>query len=229
MKNEVQLIIFLLFGFTLFPFTFVDAEKLESGVTIKAPSTTETEKICDDGKDNDNDGKIDADDQHCAAQGGPSAETCGPQILNRVKCMKQDIEKLETLGNPTCGLQILSGVPINYGRVTLGQVSAEQRVTIKNEGTATATITVKGDSWYAPIFDAETKLRYREVISEPEVTHLAIGPNLDYDNKKSLTDSGLILDQISGGQSIPVYFQFKPSANAPSGSFYQEVTIDLLC
>ena len=39
-----------------------------------------------------------------------------------------------------CGLQIVSGVPINYGQVTAGQASADKQVTIKNEGYSPATI-----------------------------------------------------------------------------------------
>ena len=115
MKNQVEIIIFLFFGFAflvyLFPFIFVEGAKLESGVTIKAPSTTETEKICDDTIDNDNDGKIDANDEDCAA--APAGPTAG-----------------------TCGLQIESGVPINYGQLNPGQDSAEQKVAIKNVGIA---------------------------------------------------------------------------------------------
>jgi hypothetical protein len=78
MKNQVQLVLLLLFTFTflvyVFTFTFVDAAKLESGVEIIAPTTTETEKICDDTIDNDNDGKIDGDDQDCAGPKRPPAE-----------------------------------------------------------------------------------------------------------------------------------------------------------
>jgi hypothetical protein len=33
----------------------------------------------------------------------------------------------------TCGLQIVSGVPINYGQLNPAQDSAEQKVTIKND------------------------------------------------------------------------------------------------
>ena len=69
----------------VFPFVFVEAAKLESGVTINAPSTTETEKICDDTKDNDKDGKIDAADEDCAAAPtGPTAGTCG--VVNSIWC-----------------------------------------------------------------------------------------------------------------------------------------------
>ena len=124
MKNQVEFIIFLFFGFAflvyLFPFVFVEGAKLQSGVTINAPSTTETEKICDDAIDNDNDGKIDAADEDCAAAPSPAAGTCG--------------------------LQIVSGVPINYGQLNAGQV-ALQKVMIKNEGPATAKLMIKGGNW----------------------------------------------------------------------------------
>ena len=79
MKTKVKLLIFLFFGLVsliyVFPFVFVEAAKLESGVTINAPSTTETEKICDDTIDNDNDGKIDYADEECVAK-------CGQQIVS---------------------------------------------------------------------------------------------------------------------------------------------------
>ena len=35
-------------------------------------------------------------------------------------------------------------------------------------------------------------------------------PKVDLGNKKSLSSAGWELGQISGGQSIPVYFQMKP-------------------
>ena len=126
MKKQVEIIIFLLFGLAflvcLFPFIFVEAAKLQSGVTINAPSTTQTEKICDDQMDNDNDGKIDAADEDCAAApAGPATETCG--------------------------LMQISGVPINYGQVNPGHQSFPQRVYIENRGQASAKLMVKGGDW----------------------------------------------------------------------------------
>ena len=123
----------------------------------------------------------------------------------------------------TCGLQIVSGVPINYGQLTAGQTSAEKQVMIKNEGTSQtpAKLMIKGGNW---IGDAAPN----PTISGPEVTRVAIAP-VDFNNKKSLSLAGWELGQIAGGQSIPVYFQFLTWVNAPSGSFHQDVTIDLLC
>ena len=65
----------------------------------------------------------------------------------------------------------------------------------------------------------------------PEMTHVANASNLSYNNKKPLSDSGLVLDRISGGQSLTAYFQLwvPPDVIGGSGSFHQEVTIDLIC
>lgn len=207
MKKQVEIIILLLFGLAflvyLFPFIFVEAAKLQSGVTINATSTTETEKICDDTIDNDNDGKIDANDEDCAAEPeGPTTGTCGL-------------------------LRILSGVPINYGELTLGQLSAQKRVIIENEGTSLAKVMLKGGDW---ISDAAGN----PIISGPEITRVGLGTGLptfmgSYSEMKGLTSNGWELGQINVGQQMRIYFQFKAPANAPSGSFHQEVSIDLLC
>lgn len=229
MKNKVQFIISLFISFTslgiLFPSATVDAAKLESGVTINATSTTETEKICDDEKDNDNDGKIDADDKDCVAQGGQSAEPCGPQTLNQVECMKQGIDT-ETKEKETCGPQTLSGIPINYGELNVGQESSEHKVTIKNEGTIPMIIIFKGGSW---INDSPGN----PAISGPEITHIGVVPNVNWGDKMELQVNGFYLFgvdfKLGGGQSIPVYFQLKVPTGSVSGSFHQEVTIDGVC
>jgi hypothetical protein len=234
MKNKAELIITLLFGLAilvyLFPVIFVEAAKLQSGVTITAPATTETEKICDDAIDNDNDGKIDANDQDCAPSSAePAVEICGNGKDDN-KNGKIDEAGCVLVRGFTCGLQILSGVPVNYGQVTIGQDSAEQKVTIKNVGTATATILVKGGGWFADL--GLGGILYGGFLSsEPGDTHVATTANLDYNNKKPLSGSGLKLGQISGGQSIPVYFQLRVPTTWPIEADFvqQEVSIDLLC
>ena len=192
MINKAQFIIFLFFGFAflvyLFPVIFVEGAKLQSGVTITAPPTTETEKICDDTIDNDNDGKIDAADEDCAAApAGPTEETCG--------------------------LQIVDGVPINYGQIKKPDSSSVQEVTIKNVGNTLAGIMIKGSNW---ISDAAPN----PTISGPEDTFVggwALKSNYNH-------EFGKIVD----GQSLPLYFQIKEPV-WPPGSYHQEVTIDLVC
>lgn len=198
MKNVVKLNIALLAGLffilSSFPFSYVDAEKFQSGVTITNPgATTPPAGTCPDGN---NDGVNDMTGAPCTAPAGPTAGTCG--------------------------LQIVSGAPINYGQLAPGQPSAEKQVMIKNTGNSQtpAKFTIKGGNW---INDATGA-----TISGPEVTHAAIAP-VDFNNKKALSLGGWDLGQMSGGQTLPVYFQFLAWVNAPSGSFHQDVTIDLLC
>ena len=199
MKNQVEFKILILTGFvfvcSLFPFAYVDGAKFQSGVTITAPTTTPPPAgTC---PDSNNDGLNDATLAPCVSPAGPAAGTCG--------------------------LQIVSGVPINYGQLTAGQTSAEKQVMIKNEGTSgtAAKLMIKGGDWVSDAAPNPT-------ISGPEVTRVAIAP-VDFNNKKSLSLAGWELGQIAGGQSVPVYFQFLTWANAPNGSFHQDVTIDLLC
>lgn len=197
MKNQIELNILiaigLMFVLTLFPLSFVDAEKIQSGVTIANPTgTTAPAGTCPDGN---GDGVNDMTGEVCTINGEPAG---------------------------TCGLQIVSGVPINYGQLAPGQPSAEKQVMIKNTGNSQtpAKFTIKGGNWVNDATGA--------TISGPEVTRAAIAP-VDFNNKKSLSTTGWELGQMSGGQTIPVYFQFLAWVNAPSGSFHQDVSIDLLC
>ena len=96
MKKQVKIIILLLFGLAflvyLFPVIFVEAAKLESGVTINAPTTTPPPAgTC---PDTNGDGTPDVTGGDCTSPTGPAAGTCG--------------------------LQIVSGVPINYGQLNPG-------------------------------------------------------------------------------------------------------------
>jgi hypothetical protein len=198
-KNQVLLNMAILTGLvfvlSLLPFSYVDAAKFQSGVTITNPgATTPPAGTC---PDTNGDGVNDMDGSPCTSPSGTPAGTCG--------------------------LQIVSGAPINYGQLAPGQPSAEKQVVIKNEGTSQtpAKFTIKGGNWVGDAAPNPT-------ISGPEVTRVAIAP-VDFNNKKSLSLAGWELGQMSGGQSIPVYFQFLAWVNAPSGSFHQDVTIDLLC
>lgn len=250
MKNQVQLVLFLLFALffgliLLYVLPLVvplaNAAQLESGVEIIAPTTIETEKICDDTIDNDNDGKIDGDDQDCAGPKRPPseiAEICGNG--NDQDCVVAPADP--TAG--TCGLEIiLDGVQINYGFLENDQESAEQKVIIKNQGNLDAKIMIKGDEWWGhraiqnPISQSQSPVitLWPTVVSGPEHTRVATSSNVNYNDKKSLSKDGFELGQISGGQSVPIYFQVKSWTQDSNDftefrpSFHQDVTIDLLC
>jgi hypothetical protein len=205
MKTKVKLSIFLFFGLVsliyVFPFVFVEAAKLESGVTINAPSTTETEKICDDTIDNDNDGKIDAADEDCA--GEPAGQATA-----------------------TCGLQI-SGVPINYGPLSPGGYSATKIVKVAHPGSPPITrIVINGGNW---ISDSDPKStlsgpQMTHVYSYPAYSVPSMPP---WEQKQELTSSGLVFIYNPYLAYLPIYFQIKVPSNATSGSFHQE--IDIVC
>ena len=101
---------------------------------------------------------------------------------------------------------------------------------IKNVGTMPlgyAKIMVRGGNWISDNAPNST-------ISGPEITRVALAPT-DFNYKEDLSLAGSELANIVEGQeAIPVYFQFRAwinglSGSFPSGSFHQEVSIDLLC
>ena len=200
MKNQVLLVIFKLFGLAflvyLFPVIFVEAAKLQSGVTINATSEMDTQEICGDAIDKDNDGKVDADDQDCAVPTSPA---------------------------DTCELEIESGVPINYGELNAGQVSDEQKVTIKNVGTATAQIMVKAGDWIGGTSADPMKM------IGPEITRVAVSPNMVFGNKFPLQSSeATALSDLGPGQEVDSFWSLYADPKL-SGSPHQEVNIDLIC
>ena len=195
MKNQVCLAILLILGFSFMVYLF--PFNAVDAAKFQSGVTINAPSSAGTCPDANNDGVNDVTGAPC----GATAPTAG-----------------------TCGLQIVSGVPINYGQLSPGQDSAEQKVTIKNEGTSqtVAKIMIKGGDWVSDAAGNPT-------ISGPEVTRAVIAPGFDYNNKKSLSSNGWELGGLSGGQSLTAYFPFRPWINAPSGSFHQDVTIDLLC
>ena len=93
----------------------------------------------------------------------PDANNDGVNDVTGLPCGSQT----ETAG--MCGLQVISGAPINYGQLNVGQVSGEQKVTIKNIGNAPAKVMVKAGDWNGGTAASPIKLY------GPEITRVA-GP-----------------------------------------------------
>jgi hypothetical protein len=170
-KNQVCFALLVILGFSflvcLFPFNSVHAAKIQSGVTINAPSTNET---------------------------APAG---------------------------TCGLQIMSGAPINYGQLNVGQVSNEQKVTIKNVGTATAKVMVKASAWIGGTPPNDTY--------NAEITRVAVTPGKEFGNKFPLHASeATALGDLGPGQQGDSFWSVYADAHL-NGSPHQEVTLDLMC
>jgi hypothetical protein len=129
----------------------------------------------------------------------------------------------------TCGLELLSGVPINYGQLTaqagLNYVrSADQKVTYSNTGNASAQVMVKGGDWTGG------SAANPQTFSGPEWTRVASDPNVDWQSKMNLKSSEIPLGQLGPGQTGQSYWQVQiPTNTGINGSIHQEVTIDLNC
>jgi hypothetical protein len=228
MKNTFEFKIVLLLGLVslihIFPISYVDGAKFQSGVTIKADTPA------DQCVDTDQNGVDDNTGQHCTGGKAPAQAPA--------KCVDTDQNGVDdntgaacTGGQApagTCGLRILNGVPINYGELSIGQESGERMVEIINEGTSQtpAKVMIKGGDWLSDELVAGAHVR----IAGPEVTKVSTSQS-NYAAKTSLSDQNLELAELTGGQSLPINFQFKLE-NSPStsvGAFHQDVTIDLLC
>jgi hypothetical protein len=129
----------------------------------------------------------------------------------------------------TCGLELLSGVPINYGQLTAQAgsnfvFSADQKVTYSNTGNASAQVMVKGGNWTGG------SAANPHTFFGPGWTHVTNNPNVDWLGKRRLRDTEIPLGQLGPGQTGQSYWQVRIPTNAGiNGSLHQEVTIDLSC
>jgi hypothetical protein len=129
----------------------------------------------------------------------------------------------------TCGLELLSGVPINYGQLTAQAgsnyvMSADQKVTYSNTGNASAQVMVKGGNWTGG------GAANPQTFSEPGWTHVTTNPNIDWMGKRKLRITEIPLGQLGPGQTGQSYWQVRiPTNTGINGSLHQEVTIDLSC
>ena len=117
----------------------------------------------------------------------------------------------------------MTGAPINYGQLNAAQVSDEQKVTIKNLGTATAQIIVKAGDWIGGTSANPIKM------SGPEVTRVAVTPGKDFGTKFVLHNSeATVLSDLGPGQEQDSFWSLYADPKL-SGSPHQEVSIDLIC
>lgn len=129
----------------------------------------------------------------------------------------------------TCGLELLSGVPINYGQLTAQAgsnyvMSADQKVTYSNTGNASAQVMVKGGNWTGG------SSANPQTFSEPGWTHVTSNPNVNWMSKRKLRSTEIPLGQLGPGQTGQSYWQVRiPTKTGINGSLHQEVTIDLTC
>lgn len=203
----------------LLPSYNVEGAKFQSGVTIKASPNDQ----CVNGVDVNTGeactgGKAPAEPpSKCVDSNGDGADDNTGAACSQT-----------TTAAETCGVQITSGVPINYGELTIGQDSPEQAISIMNEGTSQtpAKVMIKATPWLSDELQAGTHVS----IADEGATRVSL-VGLTYDNKKPLSADAQEIGQLTGGESRQIFFQLKLNNAPPSGfdKFHQDVTIDLLC
>src|SRR5207245_10957781 len=74
------------------------------------------------------------------------ADANNERALKYSATISQVTGQVSILAN-TCGINVVSGAPINYGSLTPGSISTEQTVVLQNTGTASGTLAVHGTDW----------------------------------------------------------------------------------
>ena len=125
----------------------------------------------------------------------------------------------------TCGLNFVSGNPINYGSLSIGQVSSEQTLVIDNTGTAQGSLSVSGTNW----------LSGATTIMNVGATQWATTPGVPYGSapKLPLTTTGASVGIINPTTNLPVYWQLRADLVAGqtgfTGSATQTITFTSAC
>jgi hypothetical protein len=132
---------------------------------------------------------------------------------------------------PTCGLQVVSGSPINYGQLaTANSISAEKSVRVQNTGTSPGSLTALGTQWTSPTAPAPG------VVMNVGTTHAATSANVAYASKVPLATTAVTLipsaPGIAAGASVDTFWQvqFVSSAGAAfTGTASQTLTLSSSC
>src|SRR5207245_8984254 len=74
------------------------------------------------------------------------ADANNERALKYPATLSQVTGQVSIVGN-TCGINVVSGAPINYGSLTSGSISTEQTVVLQNTGTVAGTLAVHGTDW----------------------------------------------------------------------------------
>lgn len=197
MKNKAELIITLFFGLVFIEYMFPFV--LVEAAKLESGATIKKLPLDVACVDNNGDGIDDKTGRACSSIATPPG---------------------------ACGLEIISGAPINYGALYPGEISTEQKIAYKSFGPTGTLFSVKGGDW---ISDAAGN----PIISGPEITHFDVGPDRKYSGEKhNLTKTGLDFSGTSPFSKDVLryfYFQFKVPINGTIGSIHQDITIDLLC
>ncbi|HKU50163.1 MAG TPA: hypothetical protein VJP79_09450 [Nitrososphaera sp.] len=129
----------------------------------------------------------------------------------------------------TCGLNFVSGSPINYGSLSQGQLSAEQTLAIDNTGNAQGSLSVSGTQWTAIVGAQSVN------VMNVGATQYAPTPGAPYGAapKVPLTTSPVTVGNISPTTNMNLFWQLRADLAAGqtgfTGATTQTVTLTAAC
>src|SRR5437867_2926466 len=121
----------------------------------------------------------------------------------------------------SCGINVVSGAPINYGSLTPGSISTEQTVVLQNTGTVAGTLAVHGTDWLDGSSTSQILVGN---------TKFSTGTGT-YASKTALTTSDQTVGTINPTPNLSTFWQLQANllSSSFSGSLTQTVTFSNSC
>jgi len=122
----------------------------------------------------------------------------------------------------SCGINVVSGAPINYGSLTSGSTSTEQTVVLQNTGTASGTLAVHGTDWLDGSSTSQILVGN---------TKFSTSTGITYASKTALTTSDQTVGTINPTPNLSTFWQVQVNLISSSftGSLTQTTTFSNSC
>jgi len=142
------------------------------------------------------------------------------RVLKYSATISQVTGQVSIVGN-TCGINVVSGAPINYGSLTPGAISTEQTVVLQNTGTTSGTLVVHGADWLDGSSTSQILVGN---------TKFSTGTGT-YASKTALTTSDQTVGTINPTPNLSTFWQLQANllSSSFSGSLTQTVTFSNSC
>ncbi|OLE44333.1 MAG: hypothetical protein AUF73_01440 [Thaumarchaeota archaeon 13_1_20CM_2_39_11] len=122
----------------------------------------------------------------------------------------------------SCGINVVSGAPINYGSLIAGSISTEQTVVLQNTGTVSGTLAVHGTDWLDGSSTSQMTVGN---------TKFSTSAGITYASKTALTTSDQTVGTINPSPNLSTFWQVQVNLISSSftGSLTQTTTFSNSC
>ena len=137
-----------------------------------------------------------------------------------------DVESTVSILQLTCGLEVTSGSPINYGEVTEGETSERQTLGLENTGNTIGIISGRGTHWTD---DSDVK------IMEVSASHFHTLTGVSYEDMPAIQEEDVEVTSLgTGSQStLDLFWQLRADLVAGQETFggtaKQTITLASTC